>query len=147
MDQDDIFPDYTESIKLGFEVAKQLTTLNAGSIVVIGTFLSNIFPTDKQGTLTVSLYIKLLIGAAFVGFGASLVASVIVMYLSRVLLVRYIARRSSQPHSGTSSPWGDMRYWGPSAMWWPFAALPLTLFSGGLICFGAAVLFNLFSDS
>jgi len=49
MDQDDIFPDYTESIKLGFEVAKQLTTLNAGSIVVIGTFLSNIFPTDKTG--------------------------------------------------------------------------------------------------
>src|SRR5215203_3535641 len=71
----------TESIKLGFESTKQLTTLNAGSIVVIGTFLSNIFPTDSQGALTVPLYIKLFVGAAFVGFGASLIFSTLEMYL------------------------------------------------------------------
>ena len=73
--------DLTESIKLGFESTKQLTTLNAGSIVVIGTFLSNIFPTDSQGALTVPLYIKLFVGAAFVGFGASLIFSTLEMYL------------------------------------------------------------------
>jgi hypothetical protein len=61
-------PVLTVSIKLGFETTKQLTTLNAGSIVVIGAFLGAIFPTDKQGTLTVPLYIKLLIGGAFRSF-------------------------------------------------------------------------------
>jgi len=45
--------DLSESIKLAFEAAKHLTTLNAGSIVVIGTFLSMIFPTDSQGILMV----------------------------------------------------------------------------------------------
>jgi hypothetical protein len=79
-------PDLTEAIKLGFEAMKQLTTLNAGSIVVIGTFLSNIFPTDRQGTLTVPLYIKILIGLAFVGFGASLLLSTYVLILYRRML-------------------------------------------------------------
>ena len=69
-------PDMTEVIKLGFEGAKQLTTLSAGSIVVIGTFLSNIFPTDKQGTLITPGYIKFFIAVAFLGFGASLLFSV-----------------------------------------------------------------------
>jgi hypothetical protein len=53
MSEEDTHPDVAEVIKLGFEWMKQLTTLSAGSIVVIGTFLSNIFPTDNQGTLTV----------------------------------------------------------------------------------------------
>jgi hypothetical protein len=66
------FPDYTESIKLHFENLKQLTTLNAGSIVVIGTFLKDIFPREN-GTLDVSAGIKLLIALSFISFGVSLV--------------------------------------------------------------------------
>src|SRR5215211_9050759 len=38
---------------LGFEIFKHLTTLNAGSIVLIGTFLGDIFPHDKHGNLTI----------------------------------------------------------------------------------------------
>ena len=86
MPEEDIQPDVTEVITLGFEWMKQLTTLSAGSIVVIGTFLSNIFPTDKQGTLTIPLGIKLLIGAAFVGFGVSLIVSAIAMNTYRGIL-------------------------------------------------------------
>ena len=52
MPEEDKGPDVAQVITLGFEWMKQLTTLSAGSIVVIGTFLSNIFPTDKQGALT-----------------------------------------------------------------------------------------------
>jgi hypothetical protein len=105
----------SEQQTLGFEAIKQLTTLNAGSIVVIGTFLSNIFPTDKQGALTVPLYIKVLIGAAFVWFGASLILSVLAM-------IEYRFGSKAEPRF----------------------ILPLTSFTGGIICFGAAVLLNLF---
>jgi hypothetical protein len=59
--------DLREPHRLGFETSKQITTLNAGSIVVIGTFLSDIFP-HKHGTLAVGLPIKLLIAAAFAFF-------------------------------------------------------------------------------
>src|SRR5215217_2003623 len=83
---EDIQPDPTEVITLGFEWMKQLTVLSAGSIVVIGTFLSNIFPTDKQGTLTMPCGIKLLIGLAFVSFGVSLIASVFAMNTYRGIL-------------------------------------------------------------
>jgi hypothetical protein len=128
--------DYTEGIKLGFEAMKQLTTLNAGSIVVIGTFLSNIFPTDKQGTLTVPLYIKLFIGAAFVGFGASLLLSTRTMIRSRRKLEGLItlARQGDSPASITYS-------YSTPISW------QLAFFTGGLICFGAAVLLNLFFGS
>jgi hypothetical protein len=118
--------DRTEAIKLAFEATKQLTTLNAGSIVIIGTFLSDIFSTDKQGTLTAPLYIKLLIGAAFVGFGASLLSSTFAMLVYRnILESRGIFSLDARVD----------------------ILLPLASFAGGLICFGAAVLLNLFFGS
>src|SRR5215217_5743953 len=67
-------PDLTESYKIAFETIKQLTTLNAGSIVVIGTFLKDIFPS-KNGSLAVGAGMKLLITLAFISFGLSLVFS------------------------------------------------------------------------
>jgi hypothetical protein len=36
--------DVRESFKLGFEAVKHLTTLSAGSLVLIATFLKDIFP-------------------------------------------------------------------------------------------------------
>jgi len=126
--------DLTESIKLGFESTKQLTTLNAGSIVVIGTFLSNIFPTDSLGALTVPLYIKLFVGAAFVGFGASLIFSTLEMYLIHRFLNFHL-------RTGGYTPEGLSR--GASIA----LLLPLAPFTGGLICFSVAVILNLFFGS
>jgi hypothetical protein len=128
--------DYTEGIKLGFEAMKQLTTLNAGSIVVIGTFLSNIFPTDKQGTLTVPWYIKFFIGAAFVGFGVSLISSTLTMLRFRSNLENLI----SLARQGMTPP-AAVTYWRKPLN------VPLSSFNGGLICFGTAVLLNLFFGS
>src|SRR5215211_3736468 len=68
-----------EVVKLGFQSMTQLTTLNAGSIVVIGTFLKDIFHTSN-GTLDVSPTIKLLIAAAFVCFGASLIFATMALF-------------------------------------------------------------------
>jgi len=133
MPEEDTHPDVAEVIKLGFEWMKQLTTLSAGSIVVIGTFLSNIFPTDKQGTLTIPLGIKLLIGAAFVGFGVSLIVSAIAMNTYRAILELFL--RGDRPEE-IYSPATRITI-----------SLPLPFFTGGVICFGAAVLLNMFLQS
>jgi len=133
--EDDKQPDLTEAIKLGFETFKQLTTLSAGSIVVIGTFLSNIFPTDSQGTLTVPLYIKLLLGAAFLGFGATLICSTFAMFQSRLTLLLHL--ETGDPNAGFEDE---------KAVFLTLV-LSVTLFSGGIICFGTAVLLNLFFGS
>jgi hypothetical protein len=69
-----------EGLRLYFESAKHLTTLNAGSIVLIATFLKDIFPSEG-GSLTVGPWMKFLIGAAIVSFGISLLISVIDMSL------------------------------------------------------------------
>jgi hypothetical protein len=57
-------PGSLERLKLVTDSLKHMTTLNAGSIVVIGTFLADIFP-NKDGTLAVGLGLKLTIAAAF----------------------------------------------------------------------------------
>ncbi len=129
---DDKQPDLTEAIKLGFETFKQLTTLSAGSIVVIGTFLSNIFPTDSQGTLTVPLYIKLLLGAAFLAFGAALIYSTTAMFQIRVALLMHLET------GGSDSSFDE------DGVAFYTLFLSIACFSGGIIWFGAAVLLNLF---
>jgi hypothetical protein len=57
-----------ESIKSGFESVKQFTTLSAGSMVLIGTFLKDIFP--KLGEFP--FWIKLAIACALLSFVLSL---------------------------------------------------------------------------
>jgi hypothetical protein len=118
--------DTIEQIKLAFEAMKQLTTLNAGSIVVIGTFLSNIFPTDKQGALAIPLYNKLLIAAAFVGFGASLIFSVVALLNYQAYLELHLE--------------GGARYRTSMSLY----SLPGNLFLAGTLLFGTAVVLNLF---
>jgi len=126
------FPDYTESIKLHFENLKQLTTLNAGSIVVIGTFLKDIFPREN-GTLDVSAGIKLLIALSFISFGVSLVLASYGMfqYARRLWLFERHGQITRLPPGLTLG-----------RLLVRFLALPA--FSTGLICFGAAVLVNLY---
>jgi hypothetical protein len=138
MSEQSTAPDITEAIKLGFEAMKQLTTLNAGSIVVIGTFLSNIFPTDNQGTLTVPLYVKILIGLAFVGFGVSLFFSALTMHLYRESFESHLYSRVGRtPSQYDPADIAKRR----------FKPLPIVFFTGGLICFSTAVLLNLFFGS
>jgi hypothetical protein len=124
----DFRQDFTEGVRLGVEAIKQLTTLNAGSIVVIGTFLSNIFPSDKHGTLMVPWYIKLFIGLAFVGFGVSL-------GLATAIMFRY--RRIFEPYSDSDRERVSLRAREATIVRvrvsWAF-----TLFAGGLISFGLA---------
>jgi hypothetical protein len=121
----------TESIKLGSDTFKQLTTLNAGSIVVIGTFLKDIFP-NKDGTLAVGLGLKFLISAAFVLFGGSLiVAAYGNVRFSHILetWARNPSRERELMHDVVS---GRLK----------IAAL--VFFVLGIACFGTAVLINLF---
>jgi hypothetical protein len=119
--------DPVEITKLGFEATRQLITLNAGSIVVIGTFLSDIFPS-KNGKLEVGAGMKLLIALAFLGFGVSLIVSTLAMFDLQNALYR---EDPSYTRRGM----------------FLYRALPFFLFAGGLICFGWAVLLNLFFGS
>jgi hypothetical protein len=68
-----------ESVKMGYDATKQLTTLCSGSIVLIGTFLRDIFPTTEAGTLDVSPISKVAIACSLLFFGASLVNSAVSM--------------------------------------------------------------------
>ena len=43
---------YDKSLEQGFQLATHLTTLNAGSIVLIAIFLKDIFP-NKNGVLDI----------------------------------------------------------------------------------------------
>jgi hypothetical protein len=122
-----------EALKMSFEATKQVTTLNAGSIVLIGTFLSNIFPANKHGVLAVPFHIKLFIGVAFLGFGASLLASTIALIGYR----GFIETRLSSPGGAASLTQGRGREQ-------IYVTMPLLFFTLGLICFGVAVLLNLF---
>jgi hypothetical protein len=121
------WPDSTQARTLAFETAKQLTTLNAGSIVLIGAFLKDIFPSEN-GTLAVSAGMKLLIALSFLSFGASLVGSTFAMiYYTRV-----------------AAPLAQLR--GTRASWFVrlfVVRLPLPAFTAGVICFGSAVVINL----
>jgi hypothetical protein len=123
-------PDPTEGIKLGFDNMKQLTTLNAGSIVLIGTFLTNIFPT-KDGSLATGPTIKALIAAAFILFGVLLLLSAYSMFVYTALLEKWIetANPDVRPHR---------------VLFWVSRVAPYNSFVLGLGCFGAAVLMNLY---
>lgn len=106
--QPDVEPDFTEVYKLAVESSKQLTTLNAGSIVIIGTFLKDIFPS-QQGTLMVDPFLKVLIALSFVCFGVSLVAASFAMvYHSRQLTKTTVAAWRKRPQQqGGGRPCGS----------------------------------------
>jgi hypothetical protein len=157
--QPDVGPDFTESIKLLAESSKQLTTLNAGSIVVIGTFLQNIFPS-KGGTLVPDPLLKVLIALSFMCFGVSLVmASFIMVYFSRRLTRQIEGTWLEQRRQrGKPSPriidytvgalLGSRRVRPPSKLrifLYANASLsPLPFFTAGVLFFGLAVVLNLF---
>lgn len=120
-----------EVVKLGFQAMTQLTTLNAGSIVVIGTFLKDIFHTSN-GTLDVSPTIKLLIAAAFVCFGASLIFATMALFgYTRAMQNMLVVER--QPDPGLEEAARPR-----------IRQLPLPFFTAGLICFGLSVILNLY---
>ena len=116
----------TEALKLVFDGYKQLTTLSAGSIVLIGTFLSDIFPKTESGLLDVGVSSKLLVTLAFIGGGLCLVVSVFCMFSTS-----YSIYRSS--HSD---------YIGSKIML-ALYIVPYGLLFFGVCCFGVAVTTNL----
>jgi hypothetical protein len=75
--------------KLSHDTQKHLTTLTAGSIVLISTFLKDIFPKSKNGTLLIGMPIKVLIAVSFFCFGCSLLGSTLLLgrYSTRALEV------------------------------------------------------------
>jgi hypothetical protein len=120
-----------EYFKLSHDSQKHLTTLTAGSIVLISTFLKDIFPKTKNGTLLIGMPIKVLIAVSFICFGCSLLAAT-------WLLGRY----STRTLEVTSAPGPDF---GEREVVRRIARA--TAFSGfwlGLAFFGLAVLANLF---
>src|SRR5215203_5259556 len=66
----------TNALNVLLDQFKHLTTLSAGSIVLIATFLKDIFPRSDNGDLTMNLGLKLFIAASFVLLGISLISSV-----------------------------------------------------------------------
>jgi len=118
---------------LAFEAFKHLTTLNAGSIVLIGTFLGDIFPHDKHGNLTIDQLTTGLIAASFLLFGVSLVASTFSMY----------------QFAHFETWWSGMIKSSPSGNWFFDGFVTLarlvagSVFFLGVVCFGAAVLWSL----
>jgi hypothetical protein len=107
-----------EGLKAELEVVKHITTLNAGSIVVIGTFLKDIFP------IAMGTGLKLLIAAAFLLFGLSLALSAGGMYA--------LSGRISESRAFD-------KFWARLVLW-----PPLVFFVLALVCFGIAVLIDLF---
>jgi hypothetical protein len=137
-------PDFTESYKVAFETIKQLTTLNAGSIVVIGTFLKDIFPS-KNGSLAIGTGIKLLITLAFISFGLSLIVSSYAMLdYSRLFRSLELLRT---PHGQAQLEYErdreEYKQWLRTRRLL-FRYLPLPIFTAGLLFFGLAVVLNLY---
>jgi hypothetical protein len=73
-----IYERYEDATKQPFETVKQLTTLNAGSIVLIGTFLKDIFPEEETGALATN--VGWLVAGSFTFFRLSLLFSGFNMY-------------------------------------------------------------------
>jgi hypothetical protein len=136
----------TEDIKLSFDNLKQLTTLNAGSVVLIGTFLKDIFPSAK-GTLDVSPGIKLLIAASFICFGVSLALSAYLMHVNARSLRNaggYFLWREFEPGGDNVEDYRRALESGRTAAF-AVGGWPLPIFAAGLFCFGLAVVLSLYS--
>ena len=133
------------------ESSKHLTTLNAGSIVVIGTFLQDIFPT-KHGTLAVSPFLKFLIASSFVSFGVSLAIATVVMVVFSRATLNLVPPPSGEHREPRTIRYegltGEVRYQFSGLVFFlsDYATLlPLPFFTVGLLCFGIAVILNLYS--
>jgi hypothetical protein len=113
--------DVQESFKHGFEGVKHFTTLNAGSFVLIATFLKDIFP-KRDGRLALDPFDEFLIGTSFVFFAASLALSAFSLWGLAVLLR---SRKSFQEKT--------LRFR-------LYIGLPAFFFVSGLSCFGTTVL-------
>jgi hypothetical protein len=117
--------DRPEASARAFDVYKHITTLSAGSIVLIGTFLKDIFPYES-GTLAISGQVKSGITLAFVLFGASLVMGTLFMTMYSLSFAR--ARFTDLQELG-----------------WEWAlVLPMITYALGIIAFGTAVVLNLY---
>ena len=116
--------DVQESFKQGFEGVKHLTTLNAGSFVLIATFLKDIFPKQKDGGLAVDPFDQILIGLSFLFFALSLAFSAFSLWGLASLL------RSTK------------LYQEKTRRFRLYIGLPAFFFVSGLSCFGTTVLIN-----
>jgi hypothetical protein len=103
--------DVQKSIELGFDTAKQLTTLSAGSSVLIATFLKDIF-SDDAGDLAISAFETLLVGTSFICFGLTLLMSVAAMWLFAVMRRMRAEYTSARLHSSRFTlsclPWSSL---------------------------------------
>ncbi len=111
-----------EGLKSELELLKQMTTLNAGSIVIIGTFLKDIFPGADGAPL--GGWLTVLIAVAFVLFGISLGWSAACMYAVSGRISTGVRFESTRKASLILGP-------------------PLLFFVSALVFFGIAVVSNL----
>ena len=116
--------------QLHLDLYKHLTTLSAGSLVLIATFLKDIFP-KHDGLLDVGFGLKLLIGASFVSLGLSLLSS-----------VWFMQRLSNQAIA--EQPEEAVRTYIHRRLSTYLQLIAALAFLTGLLCFGLAVLINLF---
>jgi hypothetical protein len=116
--------DVRESYKLAFESIKHLTTLNAGSFILIATFLKDIFK-QSDGSLNLTSGDKILIGASFLCFALSLVFSTFSMWR----LAGLVRSRREYPTKKRKIRWNIVT--------------PCFFYILGLSSFGTAVLANI----
>jgi hypothetical protein len=116
-----------ESLKSGFETVKQLTTLSAGSTVLLATFLKDIFPGDLAN-LTVRVKVVVVFAFSLLTLSPMTAISSLVGFSGMLRSRRLNNIESDEPFGGLR-----MRYRG-------FIAGPLFLYSVGLILFSFAVL-------
>jgi hypothetical protein len=134
-----------EETKLITDGLKHLTTLAAGAIVLLATFLKDIFP-KKNGALAVSGDLKMLIAMSFVLLGLSLLSSI--FYIVLIAPPRRLAYEVEEGTSEAEAELERMRVLGQERVrlvrrtsW--LRLLSAAAFSLGILCFGAAVLINL----
>lgn len=116
--------DIEKSVDLGFEVAKQITTLSAGALVLLATFLKDIF-TNKNGVLVLTGIETGLVGTAFAALGLALLLAVVGMWAFAIM------RRMRRPFEGQKARFAV------------YAAALTLCFLTGIGTFVVAVLSNL----
>jgi len=143
---DDIRKALIESTKLVADSAKFVATLSAGAVLLIPTFLS-----DFVSDIGEQHFLIILVVAAILAFGASLLSSLIV--LVRTSQVQHLYWWDQRNHFNQTPEKGegesktapsDMYEWWKSTFRRP-VVIQMLFFALGVIIFGAAAVFNLLS--
>ncbi len=119
-----------EGYKSMVDTAKHLTTLCTASIVILATYLNDVF-----GGTTQTQEWRLLVPAIFAGFAMSLLLAAIVAYFVPLRLITPAYRRSGEVAGAPNRALyrlQDFEYWVSISVFWCYR-LSLLAFSTGVV--------------